>query len=308
MRPDSGLSPASSHVTFPLSVHTGLFSLPQILHAPDCLKAFTIAVSSAWNPHRPVSIWMACSYPSDLSSWFFCPNSLFWPPNPKGGPGQLLTHCLPCLFPFGHLSQTITSRMYLLTVLFSLYVNTKYSVWDITRNKKWVLDEWSPQTPSYSSNKAHVTVNTREQMSLLCCKSKQPVKHIKIRFQLRSQKIFFNWLCWAGKWDATIINTFNLKQVAIWSVPHWLLGLGPFKKHSLFFTIFWVWFLRARMCSGGNRPQFPSSHLMALFILTRQGLSESWGPRWFVCVCLGLVTVRRSYNFISKHPKVSETL
>lgn len=53
MRPDSGLSPASSHVTFPRSVHTGLFSLPQILHAPDCLKAFTIAVSSAWNPHRP---------------------------------------------------------------------------------------------------------------------------------------------------------------------------------------------------------------------------------------------------------------
>lgn len=67
--PDSDLSPASSHGSLsPLpSHHSGLFS-PYLLQALECLKAFTIAVSSAWNIHLPDSIWMFPSYPSGLSS------------------------------------------------------------------------------------------------------------------------------------------------------------------------------------------------------------------------------------------------
>lgn len=100
---------------------------------------------------------------------------------------------------------------------------------EASQNRKWVLNEQSPQTPSYSSNKAHSRVQARG-MSLPDCESKQLVKLTKTCFPLKSQKIFSNSLCWAGERHAKIINTFNLKQVAIWSVPRWLLDLGPFES------------------------------------------------------------------------------
>lgn len=66
----------------------------------------------------------------------FAQKSLFLPPNPKGCPRQSISVFLVD-FPAGtfHKPQLLHLYIYLLTLLFPLYLNTYYRVWDIMKQK-----------------------------------------------------------------------------------------------------------------------------------------------------------------------------
>lgn len=115
----------------------------------------------------------------------------------------------------------------------------------------------------------HTAVQARG-TSLPDCEGKQLVKLTKTCFPLKSQRIFS--LCGAGEQRAKIINTFNLKQAAVWSVPHWLLDWGPFE------SILVSWTFSGPEGAPAVVTQLPSTHLKTLFILARQSLPEQRSP------------------------------